>query len=139
MKVSRKKLKQLLEFLPLESRNPDILKGQRNKFGAVRTEYNGRTYASKAEADHAAKLDACGIRWKPQPRFHLGCPENTYVADFAIENEDGKLTEVHEVKGRRTAKFNHDVRLWRRYGPCPLLIFTKGALSETILPKFGNQ
>lgn len=107
----------------------------RNKFGAVRTEYNGRSYASKAEAAHAAHLDRCQALWKPQPRFHLGCPENTYVADFAILDSNDNMIEVHEVKGRRTAKFNHDVKLWKQYGPCPLIIYHKGKLAETIYPK----
>lgn len=108
---------------------------RRNKYGAVRTSYNGRSYASKAEAHHAYLLDLHKIKWTPQPRFHLGCPENTYVADFAILDDDDNLAEVHEVKGRRTAKFNHDMRLWEQYGPCLLRIFHKGKLSETVRPK----
>lgn len=128
MKITRKVAKRL--------GITDIIPGNtRNKMGAVRTEYNGRTYASKAEAAHATLLDIQKVRWEPQPRFHLGCPENTYVADFAILDADGNVVRVHEVKGHRTAKFKHDMKLWKAYGPCPLHIFEKGRLKEVVVPQ----
>ena len=69
-------------------------KAKRNKFGAVRTQYNGRTYDSKVEARYAVKLDllksAGEIRsWIAQPTFKLG-EDFTYRADFEVEEQSGK-------------------------------------------------
>ena len=104
----------------------------RSKFGNVRTEYKGETYDSKAEADRAKELDllkAVGQVWcwYRQPVFHLGCPENTYRADFLVIDKEG--VHVEDVKGVSTAKFNHDRRLWMQYGPCPLWVIKKGDTS----------
>lgn len=108
---------------------------RRSKYRAVRTVYNGRSYASKAEARRAHELDLllkAGVilEWVPQPRFHLGCPENTYVADFDVVAADGGRW-VEDVKGCETAKFRHDKKLWRKYGPCPLHVI-KGKHREII-------
>jgi hypothetical protein len=105
--------------------------GRQSKFGAVRTTYNGRSYASKAEATRAQVLDhlkAAGqIRdWTPQPRFRLGCPENVYIADFDVLGADGRRW-VEDVKGHETAKFKRDKKLWRAYGPCPLHVLRGGS------------
>lgn len=111
-----------------------------NKYRAVRTEHDGRTYASKAEALRAAELDAlkaAGVirHWEPQPRFRLGCAENVYVADFLVWPADRSgPVWVEEVKGRDTSKFRRDLKLWARYGPCDLLIYRRGRLAETITP-----
>ena len=103
----------------------------------------GITYASKAESLRAAQLkllvDSCGWIVTPQPRFTLGCPENVYIADFLVSDNEGQwfhdcdpavnvTTWVEDVKGIETQKFRHDVKLWRKYGPCPLVILKhKGA------------
>lgn len=82
---------------------------KRNKYNATRTEYNGRVYASKAEAAYAADLDlmlaAGAIReWWPQPAFPL--PGGVrYVADFAVIRDNGTPCEIIDVKGVSTAAF----------------------------------
>lgn len=92
-----------------------------------RTDAAGAIYASNAEMVRATQLRML-VRagkincLKRQPRFHLGCPENTYVADFEYF-EDGRRW-VEDVKGFKTQKFRRDLRLWRRYGPCPLKLLT---------------
>jgi hypothetical protein len=116
--------------------------GRRSKYHNRRTPYNGVTYASKAEASRAYALDAAlGLRmirgWIGQPKFRLGLPENIYVADFLVFDRDGTAW-VEDVKGVRTAKFERDVKLWRRYGPCPLRILRNGKVSETITPNPAN-
>jgi hypothetical protein len=116
--------------------------GKRHKYGvspkADRT-MDGITYASKAEMIRAyeLKLAARTFGWIiiQQPKFHLGCPENTYVADFQVQ--DGSYIWVEDVKGVTTAKFRHDVKLWRAYGPYPLRILKRthnGWTTETIEP-----
>lgn len=113
---------------------------RRTKHGNVRTAYDGVTYDSKAEARYAQWLDArleAGeiVGWTRQVRFTLGVPENTYKVDFLVFDRDGRAEAV-EVKGHRTDRFNKNVKLWRRYGPCPLLIVDgKGDEVETILGK----
>lgn len=105
--------------------------------------FNGKVYASKAEAQRARELkvwcETEGTTVTPQPRFHLGCPENTYVADFhcrtapgdtallvTFDGKEHRLTEwVEDVKGVETAKFKRDVKLWRAYGPCVLVILKR--------------
>lgn len=108
----------------------------RSKYNNVRTEYNGVMYASKAEALRAYELDlmvkADRIAWWiGQPRFRLGCPENVYVADSLVIGY-GELW-VEDVKGRETAKFRRDKRLWAKYGPCELRI-VRGRKVESIMP-----
>lgn len=112
---------------------------KRNKLGAVRTEYNGVKYDSKAEAIHAELLDyeksAGTIRfWIGQAPFRLGVPENVYRVDFLVWLHDGTI-EAHEVKGHRTEKFERDLKLWRRYGPCNLRIYRNGHLEEVVRPE----
>jgi hypothetical protein len=119
-----------------------VIPPRRPKYYNVPTEYDGRTYASKAEAERARQLDmlkrAGDIRhWEPQPRFRLGCTESVYVADMIVWNRDGS-THVEDVKGVRTAKFNRDVKLWRSYGPCPLHVIGKGGNLEVIEPTPGD-
>lgn len=62
---------------------------KRSKYRAVRTEYNGVSYASKAEAAYAVQLDLEQRQgwvkfWIAQPTFRLGCPENVYRPDFMV-------------------------------------------------------
>lgn len=85
-----------------------------NKYGAKRTEYNGRKYDSKLEARVAQELD---LRMKagefveiiPQYRIKLYVylPDNkkadlfTYICDFRCEKPDGSFLLV-EAKGHPT-------------------------------------
>lgn len=84
-----------------------------SKYGNKRTEYNGRTYHSKREAEFARQLDLMRfakdpkekvVRVKPQPRFPIvvnGKKICTYVSDFEVEYADGRV-EVVDVKGYKT-------------------------------------
>lgn len=109
------------------------VKAGQSKYRAVRTEYNGVSYASKAEARRAKQLDELKpIKivdwWLAQPKFRLGCPENVYVADFLVVmrlSGLGPRIHVEDVKGIKTAKFNRDVKLWAKYGPCQLWIIRR--------------
>lgn len=77
----------------------------RHKFGAVRTEVNGRTYASKFEASYAQQLHArkaAGevIGWLEQVPLHL--PGGVrYTIDFLVFLADGTVQPV-ETKGAET-------------------------------------
>lgn len=87
-----------------------------NKYKNIRTEYKGRIYASKKEAEHAAELDLMKravnpaqrvIKVIPQYRMPLkinkikiGC----YVADLLVTFADGH-EEVQDVKGFRTREY----------------------------------
>lgn len=80
----------------------------RHKFGAVRTEANGRTYASKAEARYAAELELrkrAGdvLFWLEQTPFRL--PGGVkYVVDFTVFTVSGEVHFV-DVKGVETPMF----------------------------------
>jgi len=74
---------------------------------AVRCEYGGHSYASKAEMRYARDLDlrlAVGeiIGWLPQWRIRFEAPSGelvwVHVVDFRIEHRDGSV-EFVEVKG----------------------------------------
>lgn len=80
-----------------------------NKFGAVKTEYNGYVFDSKKEAARAQELDLL-IKAKEvvsvvyQPKFD--CVVNgkkicTYKADFKVMYKDGH-EEIEDVKGFKT-------------------------------------
>lgn len=81
-----------------------------SKYGAVRTEYAGRVYASKAEARRAVELEASRMAGlidslEEQVAFPLvvqGVKVGTYVCDFQYrEVATGRLV-VEDIKGFRT-------------------------------------
>lgn len=80
----------------------------RGNFKARPTEYNGRRYASRAEARYAAQLDArkaAGdvVMWLPQVPLPL--PGGTkYVVDFLVFEASGDARFV-DVKGVETPEF----------------------------------
>lgn len=94
-----------------------------NKYGAKKTEYNGRRYDSKLEARVAQELD---LRMKagefveviPQYRIKLyvylpdGKPADlfTYICDFRCEKPDGSFLLV-EAKGKETELFRVKKRI----------------------------
>jgi hypothetical protein len=110
-----------------------------NKYHAERTVYDGVTYDSKAEALHAAGLDA-RMRsgngdvawWVRQVTFRLGCPENTLKVDFLVAGRPGGIW-VEEVKGRETAKWRRDRRLWMSYAPVAMRVIVRGKVSEILV------
>lgn len=108
---------------------------RRNKFGAVRTDYGGRTYDSRAEADYAANLDLLIIegkieRWEAQPEYQLG-EDFKYRVDFLVTGRGGKQWVV-DVKGVETPRFKQAKKLWKKYGPLPLHIAKKGGAVEIV-------
>lgn len=86
--------------------------GRGHKFNALRTEYAGRAYASKAEAEYAFGLD-CRLKageiasWRPQVRIPLevnGSLVCNFVVDFEVTHLSGAIEWV-EVKGFETAAY----------------------------------
>jgi len=84
-----------------------------NKYNAKRTEYNGRTYHSKKEADYATQLDMQRhaqnpkdkvIKWIPQVKFAISINEKhicNYYLDFTVFYGDGHVEHI-DVKGVKT-------------------------------------
>lgn len=88
--------------------------GGRNKYGAIKTEYNGVVYDSKAEAHRAAELETfekAGVirNLQRQVKFPIeinGKKVFTYIADFTYEEIHNGMLVVEDVKGMRTPMFN---------------------------------
>ena len=86
----------------------------RNKYGAVKTEYNGVIYASRAEANRASELYALEragvirniVRQRKYPIIINGIKVFTYLADFNYFDIEKDREVVEDVKGVRTAMFN---------------------------------
>lgn len=92
-----------------------------NKYGAKKTEFNGRKYDSKFEAGVAQELD---LRLKagditevvPQYKLEMWCYREdgqpafkvSHKVDFRVTNKDGSYT-LTEAKGVETSDY-----LWRR-------------------------
>lgn len=110
---------------------------KRSKYRNEPVMIDGHRFPSKAEARRDGELQLMKLAgaikdYRRQPRYELGVPENVYVADFEVEDLDGSFW-TEDVKGTRTAKFNRDVKLWRRYGPHPLHVIS-GNKVEIIIP-----
>lgn len=87
-----------------------------NKYGNVRTSYNGRTFDSKKEASHAATLDVMRRAKDPSQKvssvvyqYRIPIVVNSakiahYVADFYVSFADGHK-EIHETKGVKTRDY----------------------------------
>jgi hypothetical protein len=126
----------------------------RKRFGVVpratveRRTFREVVYDSRLECSRAwqhAAIEQGGHLWTPHPKFALGCPENTYTADFrAWEPDDPRLYVrspskgwpalgimipvpdgwVEEVKGPVKAGVDRLKKLWRQYGPVTLVILS---------------
>lgn len=91
-----------------------IMNKSGNKYKAIKTEYNGVLYASKAEAKRAMELDLMEKDYlitdvQRQPKFPIvinGKTVFTYIADFSYFDEEKKQFIVEDVKGMRTPMFN---------------------------------
>lgn len=89
-----------------------------SKYGAIRTEIDGRTFASKAEAGRFAELklmerggNISGLECQPKyPLVVNGVKVATYVADFRYFDEDGRVI-VEDVKGVRTDVYKLKAKL----------------------------
>lgn len=111
----------------------------RHKYMAKRTEYDGVSYASKAEAQRAQALDWLQrngdiLAWFRQVKCYLGVPENTYTPDFLVIGVAGQCW-FEDVKGMETAAFKRNKRLWKSYGRLVLRIIKNGKVVEEILPE----
>jgi hypothetical protein len=92
----------------------EVSAGAGNKFNAVRTESNGRTFDSGEEAKRAVELQwllhlgkISDLRY--QVKFVIipkqeGESEAEYVADFTYKDENGNYI-VEDSKGHRTAEY----------------------------------
>lgn len=81
------------------------MKRLRHKYNAVRTEVQGRKYASKAEARYAQQLHARKasgevLGWLEQVPMHLP-GGSKYVLDFLVFTASGEVQAI-EVKGMET-------------------------------------
>jgi hypothetical protein len=110
-----------------------------NKFNAKKTEYDGVTYDSRAEAAHARRLDllkqAGQVRWwLRQVPVMIGEPgvDKPYRVDFVVCDADGSV-HAEEVKGVSTPQFKRQKRQWAKRGPFPLHVVS-GKKLEVIEP-----
>lgn len=114
---------------------------RRPKYGNKRTEYNGRTYASKAEANRAMDLDALLAAgeidgWKAQPRVELE-PGIRCRPDFEVW---GKTHWFEDVKGAETERFKLVKKLWRLHGPADLhVLHVKSGQVELVQGKEASR
>lgn len=126
----------IIKISAKDLRSLGIKKKNGNKYHAKRHEYNGQKYDSIAEAKRAMALDlmikARQIhRYIRQVPIELGHPANKYRVDFLVFGKNQIWAE--DVKGFETPKFKRDMKLWKTYGPCPLLII-KGNQQDWIYP-----
>lgn len=115
------------------------------KYRACPTIYNGRRYASRAEAHYAEGLDL-RVRlgellcWIPQPLFLL-VTGFAYRPDFlvvGIDAPDHRLgAEAVDVKGVETQRFRDAKRLWAAHAAIPLRVVCSGS-TELIVPDRGR-
>jgi hypothetical protein len=100
---------------------------RKNKYHAIRTEYRGEIYDSKAEARYAAQLDlqrkAIDLRYRViaverQPLFLLQERPNkiTYRADFEVTYADDHV-EIVDVKGVLTPVFKLKQKIFKKKYP----------------------
>jgi hypothetical protein len=86
---------------------------RRSKYGARRTEYDGRTFDSAAEARHYAELklrekagEIEGLVCQPKIPISLdGQHVCTYIADFLYVDAKTRELVIEDVKGVRTAVY----------------------------------
>ena len=118
---------------------------KKNKYHATRTEYNGRWYDSKGEAECSASIDILKkmgeILWVLyQVPIPLGADDKVRI-DFVVARYNGcdfikfgsedidQAFDVYAVdfKGKETRDWVRKAKLWAKYGPFPLhVISSKG-------------
>ena len=111
------------------------MKSGGNKYGAIKTFYNGNKYDSKAEARYAEILDGLLAEGKikkitRQVVYPLadrkGKHRLRYIADFVVERLDGTLSVI-DVKGILTPANNVKLAYVRyTYGVEVELVYTTG-------------
>lgn len=109
--------------------NPDYLRKRgievpkvrrQNKYGAVRTTYNGREYPSALEANTRAQLDrmqTAGLVTSIREQVKFDLPADiSYVADFLVTYAVGE-PRVIDAKGLKLAVFRMKAKLFKeKYG-----------------------
>ncbi len=95
---------------------------------AERRTFNGIVYDSILEMQRAAELETLRkageiVAWFRQVPVSLGLDTVTRV-DFLIVGTNRVWCE--EVKGFDTREFRRIMRLWKEYGPLPLLVLRRG-------------
>ncbi|MCY8844654.1 DUF1064 domain-containing protein [Bacillus inaquosorum] len=106
-----------------------------NKYGARKTQVDGITFHSIAEAKYYEQLKWLKVSkqikdFKLQPRFLLqeGFKKNgktfrkiEYIADFEVHNLDGSI-EIIDIKGVETKEFAIKRKLYERRYETPLKV-----------------
>lgn len=105
-----------------------------SKYGNIKTEYNGRKFDSKSEANHAIVLDTMKRAKIPSQRvldvqyqykFPVTVSEKhicNYIADFYVTFADGH-TEIQDVKGMRTPVYKLKKKLVEALYGQPIIEF----------------
>ena len=122
MNVTQAELDALLRRRGLPPGHPG-LEPRRNKYGAQRTEYDGRTYDSKAEAEYAMRLDL-RVRageiagWGRQPTVVVCTLENGSGLSWRYRPMRGSRLDSLEQgeKDRLVLQCRLDFRVWRAEG-----------------------
>lgn len=120
----------------------------RNKYGIARKQLHegGRYYGSQAEADYRKVLDLLVAAGKikelvDQPQVYLTDAQIGYRPDFCYFDLASRETIFVEVKGLETREYQLKLKLWRVYGPGPLLIVKRKhsgdmpSVVERVVPK----
>ncbi len=103
----------------------------RSKYGAIKTEYDGRVFASKLEARYAAEycmLKRAGeiVELEFQPVIILVPKPNLikYIPDFLIVWKNGN-EEYVDAKGMESPAFRLKKRLMAHFHPDKKLVIVK--------------
>ena len=115
-----------------------------NRSPAEDRTFDGVVYDSKAECKRAGELAAlvqAGVHRKVerQVKFQLG-PDFATKVDFVVTTTIG-LRWVEEVKGFEKPRFRDVRRLWKKYGPMPMLVMVPkgtGWKTERVEGKAGK-
>lgn len=91
--------------------------GSKHKYGAKRTEVDGITFASKAEAKRYQELkllekagEINGLVLQPRfPLYVCGEEIGKYIADFSYLKRGETIHTIEDVKGMRTPQYR-----WKR-------------------------
>jgi hypothetical protein len=91
--------------------------------------WRGRTYDSKAEMEYAQLLYELFMYGSvqvfiPQPCVQL-TEDHAYWPDFYVQWEGTDIGQFIDVKGVMTSASKKHIAMWRKYGPCDLVITKK--------------
>lgn len=105
----------------------------KHKFKATRTEYNGRIYPSKLQAQYAQYLttlkeEGLILFWLEEVPFRF-YDTSKYLVDFMVFMADGEIRFV-ETKGKETKDFNRKMKLMKMEYPYFSVVVVKGKLKN---------